>query len=219
MRVTANPGDNEPVRHSSPRGINLQAQRCRSTRLARRRPRQAPRPSRSSHRRDDALGLEGSPRRRPRHGRRRRVTSFSTSLLPPANTPGRISEAYRSSPRRARRSTSRRPDNGGGGCAKPPHIASQKTKRAIFTGCARLVITVGALMPVGSCGALLNSVEPSASATDSGFRLLSLDPVNLLSTDERRPSAPISRCSSSPGATRDSFAPATILAWSSDTGT
>ncbi len=92
---------------------------------------------------------------------------------------------YRSSPRRARRSTSRQPDKGGGGCAKPPHIAAQKTKRAIFTGCARLVITVGALMPVGSRGVLLNSVEPSACATDSGFRLLSLDPVDLLSTGRR----------------------------------
>jgi hypothetical protein len=28
-------------------------------------------------------------------------------------------------------------------------------------------------------------VEPSSCATDSGFRLLSLDPVNLLSTGRR----------------------------------
>ena len=40
-------------------------------------------------------------------------------------------------------------------------------------------------MPVGSRGVLLNSVEPSSCATDSGFRLLSLDPVNLLSTGRR----------------------------------
>ena len=46
-------------------------------------------------------------------------------------------------------------------------------------------MTVGALMPVGSRGALLNFEEPSAGATDSGFRLLSLDPVNLLSTGRR----------------------------------
>src|SRR5207244_1712025 len=41
MPVTANPGENKLVRHSSAGGINLQTQRYRSVRLARRNPRHA----------------------------------------------------------------------------------------------------------------------------------------------------------------------------------
>ncbi len=66
----------------------------RSTRLARRGPRQAPRPSRSSHRRDDALGLESSPRRRPRHDRRSPHNQLQHVAATASQHPGRISEAY-----------------------------------------------------------------------------------------------------------------------------
>ncbi len=60
-------------------------------------PRGVPRPSRSSHRRDDALGLEGPPRRRgSRHDRRRRIAGPQPVTATASPHPRRTSEAYRS---------------------------------------------------------------------------------------------------------------------------